>query len=69
MIYIFKMPLSNIPIDMAIDFEKRLEMLKWAKKHCPSYIMNDVDNTDVLWYYRFYFSHEKDYLMFILRWA
>lgn len=59
MSYIFKTPY------IFTEFNKRLEMLDWAKKHCPSYITNDVEKTDIC----FYFSDEKDYLMFTLRWA
>lgn len=63
MSYICKIPITT-------SFTKRLEMLNWAKKHCPSYITNDVDKTDILFStFRFYFSDEKDYTMFTLRWA
>ena len=50
--------------------------LVWVKKHCPSYITNDV-HKDVISGYDtydvqkidYYFSNEKDALMFRLRWA
>lgn len=46
--------------------------LDWAKKHCPSYITNDVyksedgiyDSTKIV----YYFSQGKDATAFILRW-
>lgn len=45
----------------------------WAKEQCPSYIGNDIhmdgyntfDNSKV----DYFFSDEKDAMMFILRWA
>jgi len=46
--------------------------LEWAKKHCSSYISNDIhkygnsyDNTRI----DYFFGDEKDVLMFILRWS
>lgn len=46
--------------------------LDWAKKHCPSYITNDVymsedgryDSTKIV----YYFSQGKDATLFALRW-
>lgn len=45
------------------------EMLVWAKKHCESYITNDVERRVDNWYYRFYFYTEKDFIWFRLRWS
>lgn len=61
MSYIFRRPVNS-------DFRKTEEMTKWAVKHCQSYIANDIDKTGN-WYYRLYFNNEKEYLMFLLRWA
>lgn len=53
------------------------EALEWAKKHCPSYITNDVHtyiNTDGVELgdvdrIDYYFGDEKEALMFRLRWS
>ena len=45
------------------------EPLRWAKKNCPSYITNDAVQKQGQYYYRFYFGHEQDQLMFALKWA
>lgn len=47
--------------------------LDWAKKHCPSYITNDVhqdgyntyDSTKI----DYFFGDRNEALMFMLRWA
>jgi hypothetical protein len=62
MSYIFYQPVTN-------EFELIEEMLSWAKERCPSYITNDYlrgPNGDQ---YRLYFSEEKDYAWFSLRWS
>ena len=49
------------------------EPLDWAKENCPSYITNDLhqdgyntyDHTKI----DYFFSDEKDALMFALRWS
>jgi hypothetical protein len=53
--------------------------LAWAKEHCPSYITNESVNTTRLkkvpggWVADsnivYFFSDEKDALLFALRWA
>lgn len=43
--------------------------LEWAKKHCPSYITQDAVQKNGNYYYRFFFSDEKDLALFILRWT
>lgn len=64
-------------IIVTLPYDPVWEPLEWAKKHCPSYITNsvhefvnsegvfigDVDHID------YFFSNEKDALMFRLRWA
>ena len=45
------------------------EPLEWAKKHCPSYITNDAVQKQGEYYYRFYFSNERDRMWFVLRWS
>lgn len=45
--------------------------LNWAKQHCPSYITNDLhrDTTgDPITRIDYFFSDEKDMLLFTLRW-
>ena len=44
------------------------EPLDWAKEKCPSYITNDAVQKNGDYYYRFYFSQERDLTAFILRW-
>ena len=46
--------------------------LEWAKKHCPSYITNDIhkygnsyDNKRI----DYFFSDKRDVTMFILKWS
>lgn len=44
--------------------------LDWAKENCKSYITNmAVKKENDCYYYRFYFSDEKDRLLFMLRWS
>ena len=51
--------------------------LEWAKKNCPSYITNDAyrylnsDGVELaeIDKINYYFSNEKDALMFRLRWT
>ena len=58
---------------VTIPYDPFWEPLNWAKKHCPSYITNDMhmdgyntyDSTKI----DYHFSDEKDALMFMLRWA
>ena len=45
------------------------ESVSWVKKHCPSYITNEAVKKKGIYYYRFYFSEEKDQMMFALRWV
>lgn len=45
------------------------EPLEWAKKNCSSYITNDAVQKNGDYYYRFYFSKERDLIMFSLRWS
>lgn len=43
-------------------------MLSWCKKHCKSYITNTGYIKDLEVYYEYYFSDEKDAVMFLLKW-
>ena len=45
------------------------EPLQWAKKNCPSYITNDAVQKNGEYYYRFFFSQERDQIIFALRWS
>lgn len=44
------------------------EPLVWAKRNCPSYITNDAVQKEGVYYYRFYFSNDRDQALFALRW-
>lgn len=43
--------------------------LEWARKNCPSYITNDAVQRNGNYYYRFYFSDERDMIVFKLTWG
>jgi hypothetical protein len=62
MSYIFYWSVKN-------SFSETERLLSWAKRHCPSYITNDTEKREDDWYYRFYFSQEKDYVFFCLRYG
>jgi hypothetical protein len=65
----------SIIVELHEDKQIR-EALDWAKRHCPSYITNDVymiavEDTSrqyTEFMYRFYFSNEKEASWFRLRW-
>lgn len=59
---------------VTLPYDPVWQALYWAKKNCPSYITNAVhddvfsgmpDNTKI----DYFFSDEKDMLVFILRWG
>ena len=70
---------------VTIAYDPHWEALEWAKKHCPSYITNDVKRTIpdsdqevegfryVIRYHarivNYYFSEEEDAALFALRWS
>jgi hypothetical protein len=60
----------SYPVEVTtLDDKIALNMLTWAKDHCPSYITNVgilTKNDDTV--YTFYFAEERDSLAFILRW-
>ena len=62
MSYIFYWSVNN-------SFSETEKLMSWAKRHCPSYITNDVENRADGWYYRLYFGEEKDYVFFTLMWG
>lgn len=66
MSYIYRHPIGSI-FTYNSDMQNTHAMDMWAKKHCPSYITVDTAKTDI-WYYCFYFSEEKDHVLFLLRW-
>jgi len=50
------------------------QALAWAKKHCPSYITNAVHEEDLVTKklvvgIDFFFSDERDVVLFLLRWS
>jgi hypothetical protein len=65
--------------NVIISYDPSWEPLKWAKDHCDSYITNKAVTTlgeriTVPDYYNnydvvYYFSDEKDAVMFKLRWS
>ena len=61
MSYIFYSPISK-------SFLETDKMINYAKKNCPSYITCDAVARGK-GHYRFYFGDEKDYMLFVLRWA
>ena len=58
---------------VTLPYDPVWKPLEWAKKHCPSYITNNLhcdgyntfDNSKI----DYLFSDEKDAMMFILRWS
>lgn len=61
--------MNNNYVDLHYNVGYGHEPVSWAMKHCPSYITNDAIKKNGIYYYRFYFSEEKDQMMFILRWS
>ena len=45
------------------------DVLDWAKENCPSYITNTGTVKEHKIVYSYYFSDEKDALLFSLRWS
>jgi hypothetical protein len=58
---------------VTIPYDPVWEAMTWAKEHCSSYITNDVHcdgfNSYVPAKIDFFFSDEKDALVFSLRWV
>lgn len=52
------------------DDHDGLEILRWAKEYCPSYITNcgTYGEYDTAIRYQFYFGSDKDALAFTLKW-
>lgn len=51
------------------DFFWTYQPLNWAKEHCKSYLTTDAVQKEGNYYYRFFFSDEKDIAWFKLRWS
>ena len=49
-----------------LPYDPEWRALRWAKKHCPSYITNQADVNRKIVYY---FSDEQEAMLFTLRWA
>lgn len=59
----------KIPTTGGKSFSELIEMLDWAKTHCPSYITNDGSiNSQGQLVYEFYFSNDADATAFGLKW-
>lgn len=58
---------------VTIPYDASWKPLDWAKKHCPSYITNDVHKNEFnqfdLSKIDYYFSEQKDMILFLLRWV
>lgn len=58
---------------VTLPYDPTWQALEWAKKHCPSYITNDVHPYGYNTYDRkkidYFFSDEKDVIWFKLRWG
>jgi len=64
---------------VTIPYDPDRKPLEWAKKHCSSYITNerhpyrnDVESNGIIKrivMINYFFSDEKDALMFLLRWS
>ena len=66
---------------VTIPYDPEWKPLEWAKKHCSSYITNDgnvslvrqdVESNGIIKrivMINYFFSDEKDALMFLLRWS
>ena len=56
---------------VTIPYDPLWKPLEWAKDHCPSYITNEVhrDGDNSVDKIDYFFSDEKDALLFILRWS
>lgn len=61
-------------IIVTLKYDPVWRPLKWAKKNCKSYITNDAkgrghNDTYENYTVNYYFSNEKDALMFKLAWS
>jgi hypothetical protein len=56
---------------VTLPYDPTWKALEWAKEHCPNYITNgihrDGDNSSNKIDY--FFSNEREALMFLLRWS
>lgn len=60
-------------MQVTIKYDPTWPALDWAKKHCPSYITNDMHQDGYNTYDHtridYFFSDEKDAVWFALRWS
>jgi hypothetical protein len=64
---------SDMNITVTLPWDPMWTALDWVKEHCPSYISNDVhmdgyntyDHTKI----DYFFSDQRDAVIFALRWA
>ena len=60
-------------ITVTIPYDPLWPALDWAKQNCPSYITNDAHQDGYNTYdwkkIDYFFSDEKDALMFMLKWS
>jgi len=58
------------------EVEKYLEVLNWARKNCPSFVTTEIHGATVVSFRSvdyskvdYYFTDEKDAILFSLRWS
>jgi len=66
---------------VTLKWDPTWQALEWAKEHCPSYITNDAsyvsaaagsraeENFKYITHVDYYFSDERDSILFTLRWV
>lgn len=60
---------NYVDLPAPILYVAEYEPLEWAKKNCKSYITNNAVQKEGKYYYRFFFSDEKDIAWFRLMWS
>lgn len=53
---------------VVLKYDPSWQALIWAKKHCASYITNNSGPGSDTHNIHYYFSDEKDAILFALRW-
>lgn len=53
---------------VVLEYDPSWQALMWAKKNCSSYITNNSSLESDTYYIHYFFSEEKDAILFALRW-
>ena len=57
---------------VTLPYDPNWQALEWAKEHCPSYITNDVHMDGYNTYDQrkidYFFSNDREAMMFLLKW-